>query len=113
MSDDDAKKPEPAKRPDPVEDLKTGLGLLFRAAKTAVDEFPSDRLEEAVKTGAREVSRAIETVTGAIEQEVLGRKKSSPPPGAGSGPAANPPAAAPPAEPPAAASPSTSSKPDD
>ncbi len=69
------------KKPDPVEDLKKGLGLLFRAAKTAVDELPTGKFEEAVKSGAREVGRAIENVTNTIDKELF-HKKSAPPPAA-------------------------------
>ena len=83
------------KKPDPVDDLKKGLGLLFRAAKGAVDQLPTDKLEDVVKTGAREVGRAIENVTETIEKEVLGmapkKKPSAPPP--------SPPAEAKPEEP--------------
>lgn len=67
------------KKPDPVEDLKKGLGLLFRAARTAVDELPTGKLEEAVKSGAREVGRAIENVTNTIDKELF-HKKSAPQP---------------------------------
>ena len=66
------------KKPDPVDDLKKGLGLLFRAARTAVDELPTGKLEEAVKSGAREVGRAIENVTQTIDKELF-HKKSAPP----------------------------------
>ena len=66
------------KKPDPVDDLKKGLGLLFRAARTAVDELPTGKLEEAVKNGAREVGRAIENVTQTIDKELF-HKKSAPP----------------------------------
>src|SRR5690348_14019332 len=72
------------KKGDPVDDLKKGLGLLFRAAKGAVDQIPTDKLEDVVKTGAREVGRAIENVTETIEKEVFGippkKKPSAPPP---------------------------------
>jgi hypothetical protein len=36
-------------KPKPVDDLKAGLGLLFRAAKGAVDRLPTDKLEDVVK----------------------------------------------------------------
>jgi cell division septation protein DedD len=68
------------KKPDPVDDLKKGLGLLFRAAKTAVDEIPTGKLEEVVKTGAREVGRAIENVTGVIDEQIFHNKPRSKPP---------------------------------
>jgi hypothetical protein len=72
MSDD--------KKPDPIDDLRKGLGLLFRAAKSAVDQLPKDKFEEAVLTGAREVGRAIENVTEQIEKQVFNRDKPSAPP---------------------------------
>jgi hypothetical protein len=68
------------KKPDPVEDLKKGLGLLYRAAKNAVDEIPTGKIEEAVKTGAREVGRAIENVTGVIDEQIFHNKPRSKPP---------------------------------
>ncbi|WP_394848171.1 hypothetical protein LZC95_11980 [Pendulispora brunnea] len=61
-----------------MEDLRAGLGLLFRAAKTAVDEFPTEKIEEAVKQGARDVGKVFETVGEAIDEKVLGRKKAPP-----------------------------------
>jgi hypothetical protein len=68
------------KKPDPVDDLKKGLGLLYRAAKNAVDEIPTGKIEEAVKTGAREVGRAIENVTGVIDEQIFQNKPRSKPP---------------------------------
>jgi len=64
------------KKPDPVDDLKRGLGLLFRAARTAVDELPTGKLEDAVKTGVREVGRAIENVADTIDKQLF--KKGDP-----------------------------------
>ena len=61
-------------KPDPIEDVRKGLGLLFRAAKTAVDKLPTKDIEEVVVTSAREVGRAIENVGKTIEREVLGHK---------------------------------------
>jgi hypothetical protein len=61
-------------KPSPFEDLRKGLGLLFRAAKTTVERLPKTDLEEAVVTSAREVGRAIENVGKAIEREVFGKK---------------------------------------
>ncbi len=93
------------KKPDPVDDLKKGLGLLFRAAKNAVDEIPTGKIEEAVKTGAREVGRAIENVTGVIDEQIFHNKPRSKPPAASTAPAA-PVAVAPTAPPTAADAPS-------
>jgi hypothetical protein len=63
MADDD--------KPDPLNDVKKGLGLLFRAARTAATRLskegaPLDKLEEVVRTGAREVGRAFENVTNTV-----------------------------------------------
>jgi hypothetical protein len=64
----------PDDKPNPMEDVRNGLGLLFRAAKTAVEKLPTKDLEDAVVTSAREVGRAIENVGKTIEREVLGHK---------------------------------------
>ena len=60
-------------KPDPIEDVRKGLGLLFRAAKGALDQLPTRKVEDAVLTGAREVGRAIENVTGAIDKQFFKR----------------------------------------
>ncbi len=100
MSDD-------PKKPDPIEDLRNGLGLLFRAAKTAVDQIPTDKIEQAVKDGAREVTKALETVGDTIDEKVLGHKKQKPPSQGASAP--SPSASSPSASSPSASSPSASS----
>jgi len=69
-----------AKKPDPVDDLKKGVGLLFRAARHAVEDLPTGKLEEVVKTGVREVGRAIENVADTIDKQLF--KKDSAPPAA-------------------------------
>jgi hypothetical protein len=66
MPDDD--------KPNPLEDVRKGLGLLFRAAKTTVEKLPTKDIEEVVVTSAREVGRALENVGKTIEREVLGKK---------------------------------------
>jgi hypothetical protein len=63
-------------KPNPLEDLRKGLGLLFRAAKTTIEKLPTGELEEAVLSGAKEVGRAIENVAHTVEQQVL-RKPSA------------------------------------
>jgi len=62
MSEDD---------PNPLVDVAKGLGLLFRAARTAAKKLPSKELEEAVVTSAKEVGRAFENVAATIEREVF------------------------------------------
>ena len=70
------------KKPDPLEDLQKGIGLLFRAARSAVDQLPTKGVEEVVKTGVREVGRALGNVTERIAENVRPGKKpdSTPPP---------------------------------
>lgn len=57
-------------KPKPVDDLKEGLGLLFRAAKGAVEKLPTDKLEDVAKDAVREVGRAFETLGNEIEKVV-------------------------------------------
>ena len=61
-------------KPTPLSDVRTGLGLLFRAAKTAVKKMPTRGVEEVVWTSAREVGRALENVASTIEREVFGKR---------------------------------------
>ena len=76
MATDD--KPSP---PNPFDDVRKGLGLLFRAAKTVAQKLPTDPIEKVVLDGAREVGRAVENVTNTvastIEKQVFGKDKSS------------------------------------
>lgn len=67
----------------PVDDLKQGLGLLFRAAKGAVEKLPTDKIEDVVKDGAKEVGRAFETVANEIDKVFNKATGSQPPPQAG------------------------------
>jgi hypothetical protein len=70
-------------KPNPLDDVTKGLGLLFRAAKTTVERLPTEKLEDVVTEGAKEVGKAIEAVGTVIEREVLGKKPGSKPPPAG------------------------------
>ena len=74
MATDD--KPSP---PNPFDDVRKGLGLLFRAAKTVAQKLPTDPIEKVVLDGAREVGRAVEnvtnTVTETIERQVFHKKE--------------------------------------
>ncbi len=76
MSDD--------QKPKPLDDLKEGLGLLFRAAKGAVEKIPTDKAEEVAKDAAKEMGRAVETIGGEVEKlwnKATGaEKKGTPPP---------------------------------
>ena len=71
-------------KPKPVDDFKAGLGLLFRAAKGAVDRLPTDKIEGVVKDGAKEVGKAFETVANELDKAftTVGNRVtgSSPPP---------------------------------
>jgi hypothetical protein len=62
-------------KPNPLEDVRKGLGLLFRAAKTTVEKLPTKDVEDAVLTTAREVGRAVESVGRTLEREVFGGKE--------------------------------------
>ena len=84
MSDDPK---DPASTPG--QDVKKAFGLLYRAAKTAVDQLPTRKVEEAVTMGAKEVGRAIENVASTLEKELFG---------GGTKPPTNPPPPAPTAE---------------
>jgi hypothetical protein len=55
-------------KPKPVDDLKQGLNLLFRAAKGAIDKLPTDKVEGAVKEGAKEVGKAFESVANELDK---------------------------------------------
>lgn len=76
-------------RPSPLADVTKGLGLLFRAARTAVSRLPKGDLEEAVVSSAREVGRAIENVASTLEREVLGLRDRRPRPGSTGSPGAS------------------------
>jgi hypothetical protein len=65
-------------KPTALEDVRKGLGLLFRAARTAAEKLPKGGVEEVVVTSAREVGRALENVASAIEREVFGKRGQPP-----------------------------------
>ncbi len=66
-------------KPDPIEDVRKGLGLLFRAARTTIEKLPTKDFEGAVTTGVKEVGRAIENVGRTIERDVFGTKPAGAP----------------------------------
>lgn len=72
--------------PTPFQDVRKGLGLLFRAARTAVKNLPTDPLEKVVVDGAREVGRAVENVASTIEKELFGTSRRGAPPPSDSDP---------------------------
>jgi hypothetical protein len=106
---------------DPVEELKKGVDFLFKAAKHAVEELPTEPIESLVKTSVKEVGRAMNNVKDTVLHEVAEwqeRHKSEPAPppeapaeaastspaASAAQPSATPPAASPPAAPSAATS---------
>jgi hypothetical protein len=66
-----------ADKPSALRDVRQGLGLLFRAAKTVAEKLPGRSVEEVVANSAREVGRAFENVATTIEREVFGRRAGS------------------------------------
>lgn len=62
-------------KPNPVDDLKQGLGLLFRAAKGAVEKLPTDKVEDVAKDAAKEVARAFESLGQEVEKVIHPNKK--------------------------------------
>ncbi len=69
-------------KPNPIDDLRKGLGLLFRAAKTTIDKLPTGQIEEAVISGAKEVGRAVENVAHTVEEQFLRKPTARPVDGA-------------------------------
>lgn len=67
-------------KPKPLDDLKQGLGLLFRAAKGAAQSLPTEKIEEVVKDGAKEVGRAFESIGNEIDKAWTKATGSQPPP---------------------------------
>ena len=65
---------------DPIEDVRKGLGLLLRAARSTIEKVPAKDIEQAVVTTAREVGRAIGTIGKTIERDVFGNKEAEPSP---------------------------------
>jgi hypothetical protein len=82
-------------QPDPLNDVRRGLGLLWRAARTAARRWPTTDLEEVVTTSAREVGRAIENVAATIEREMFAKSGSGKPPSSTPPPPADEPKKAP------------------
>jgi hypothetical protein len=86
----------------PVDDLKEGLGLLFRAARGIAKDVTPEVAEQKVADGARELVRIVNDVGRAIGGELEKSFGSTPPPAAkppSDAPAATPTDAAPPRTP--------------
>ncbi len=75
MSDD--------QKPKPIDDLKEGLGLLFRAAKGAAEKIPTDKVETVAKDAVKEVGKAFDTIGGEIDKVWNKATGSEPPPNKG------------------------------
>jgi hypothetical protein len=55
-------------KPKPIEDLKEGLNLLFRAAKGAVEKIDTHKVEDVAKDAAKEMTRAFDTIGNEIDR---------------------------------------------
>jgi hypothetical protein len=88
------------KKPKPLDDLKEGLGLLFRAAKGAVESLPTEKVEDVAKDAAKEVGRAFETLGHELDKAFNKATGSAPPPPAPPAPPAEAKKDEPPAPPP-------------
>jgi hypothetical protein len=80
---DDKKQP-----PRPLDDLKEGLGLLFRAAKGAVEQFPTEKVEETAKEAAKQVGKTFEVIGNEMDKAFTKATGSEPPPKADAAPPA-------------------------
>ena len=60
-------------------DLKEGLGLLFRAARTAAKQIDVAKIDKGLDRAISHVSRAVTTVGRVVGQEI-NRVAASPPP---------------------------------
>lgn len=77
-------------KPKPLDDLKEGLGLIFRAAKSAVEKLPTDKVEDVAKDAAKHVGSAFESIGNEVDK--LWNKATAP---AGAAPAEAAPGEAP------------------
>ncbi len=59
--------PRPA---DPIEDVREGLGLLFRAAKGAVEKIPTKDLEKTVVEGVSEFGKMMGRFAETVGSEI-------------------------------------------
>jgi hypothetical protein len=65
----------------PIDDLKEGLGLLFRAAKGAVETLPTEKVEDVARDAVKEVGKAFENLSNEIDRVWNKATGSEPPPG--------------------------------
>ncbi len=71
--------PKEEKKADPLDDVREGLGLLFRAAKSTIDKLPTKDIEKGVQESVQEVGKAIGRVVEALGKELSPKKDSAPP----------------------------------
>lgn len=55
-------------KPKPLDDLKEGLGLIFRAAKSAVEKLPTEKVEDVAKDAAKHVGSAFESIGNEVDK---------------------------------------------
>ena len=70
----------------PSDDLKEGLGLIFRAARTAAKQVDVAKIDKSLDRAVTEVGRVVSRVGRVVADEV-NRMASSPPPWSHSAPA--------------------------
>ena len=52
----------------PLDDLKEGLGLLYRAAKGAAAKIPTEKIETTAKGAVKEVGKAVESLGSEVDK---------------------------------------------
>ncbi len=80
----------------PVEDLKEGLGYLLRAAKSAVERIPTQRVEDIAQDTMKDAAEVFDKLGTRIDQ-VIHKASDAVASAAGNAPSAPPAQAAPPA----------------
>ena len=73
----------------PSDDLIEGLGLIFRAAKSAAKQIDVAKIDKTLDKALTQVTRVVSTV-GRVVGEEVNRMANSPPPWARDKPAAGP-----------------------
>src|SRR5689334_17955980 len=72
----------------PLDDLKEGLGLLYRAAKGAASKIPTEKIETTAKGAVKEVGKAVESLGSEVDKlwssaaglDKDGKQQAAPPP---------------------------------
>lgn len=76
----------------PLEDLKESLGLIFKAAKGAVEKLPTDKVEHVAKDAVKEVGKAFESIGAEADKMWKSATGTKPPEAKKEEPPAAPPA---------------------